>query len=893
MMLNIRSIFFIAIGLAVLSIVVFGSRSYGIQLEDHVEILAAIIVPSAVGLLLLKLKSRITYSLFMKNKKVESGNELSRLLGLDSITLRNNYVLASGQGKLVGHAYFQITNIPYLLDDLDKEKKVFITGNFVRLLSTLSFPFELIPRIMPVPASVYLSQINREISDLRLTLSSEGSVANPKRQARLKYLEKISHRLLEGEGVRDVSWLCHLMVEGKNEASIVRELEANAKTLMSALESGLNVRAERLKENRMLEVLREFFRASLRINPRKANRILAWDLAYLIPLAKPKLPPLEKLLSGIYLGRTTANGIVCLDLSRYANPHMVVVGKSGYGKSTTVKTLTSRMYDLWGTPTIFIDYAGEYEPYVKSRGGLVLNMQTSGINPFELGPVTLIDRMRQLIDTFQKLSELTLVQRNALSYYIAKAYHAKGFMPNDPTTWKNEPPIIQDMIELMREDIPTQRIGKQLTLMALTEKLQALSSGPLGVFRKSKFSVTDLTKGFVCVDLSKVTSTIIKDMVAYTILQHIDAEMRLRGVVSGIRLVIVLDEAWKLCRDEDSLPVTIIKEGRKYGYSLIASSQGSTVDLAESILSNAGTVIIHHTEHPKDLHFIQQAYGLTEQELARIKNAPIGEALAKIGDDPRPFFVKVEMEEVEDGTQTSEKSIVSPLLAQRGGNVNDYEEIGNNCDPLDNPANFRTGTAYDNLSQNAGKLLASITDQAERKTTEYYELLRLNVYQGNKARLELLMHKLIEAVELPNVESMGRYGKVLRLTKLGHTFSNTERDSNRFGGTMHRHIVKMVMRKFKDHKLEEEKPLGEGKRVDLVVDGRIAVEVETRDFSESNIRKNLDAGFEKVIVVCQSRQQATSFQSKLNEIFPNEPRIIITTVASLMSSFEIVGRKKE
>ena len=45
-----------------------------------------------------------------------------------------------------------------------------------------------------------------------------------------------------------------------------------------------------------------------------------------------------------------------------------------------------------------------------------------------------------------------------------------------------------------------------------------------------------------------------------------------------MQLVGVLDEAWKLCEDADSLPVGIIKERRKYGYSLMVSIQNA-IDL--------------------------------------------------------------------------------------------------------------------------------------------------------------------------------------------------------------------------------------------------------------------------------------------------------------------------
>lgn len=900
-MLNMKSVFILAVGLAAVSMIVFGSESFGINLADYYLIIIIVAVTASVPLVLFKARHTLLFTFSYKNKKISNDSEMAKMLGLSNMTLRTNYVLAEGSGKLVGHAYFRISNVPFLLDDLDKEKKMWYVGNFVRILSTLNFPFELIPRIMPVPTGVYLNQINKEIDDLKMTLSAEGSMANPRRQARLKYLERIARRLLEGEGTRDVSFLCHIMVEGKTEDELTKELEANAKTLMSALESGLNVRAERLKGTKMLEVVREFFPAALKVNPPKANRMLTWDLAYLIPLAKPKLPPVEKLLHGVYMGRTTGGAIVCLDLNRYANPHVAVLGKSGYGKSTTVKTLTSRLYDLFETPVLIIDYAGEYAPWVQSRNGLVIDMHTSAINPFELGPATLNDRMRQLIDTFQKLSDLSLPQRNALAHYIAKAYEMKGFKVDDPTTWNNEAPTTDDLIKMMTSDLSGLKITKQLTLMALIEKLQALSGGPIGIFNRSQFSISSLTQGFVCVDLSKVTSNIMKDMIAYTILQHIDAEMRIHGLRNKVRLAIVLDEAWKLCREEESLPVTIIKEGRKYGYALIVSSQDATVDLAESILANAGTVIIHHTEHPKYLRFFSSSYGLTTQELSRIQNAPVGEALVKIGIDPRPFFVKVEMEDVEvqqiENVPATQQLVQKDAIAQptsetiRNETANTENKIiMPQTEKLDNiiapSESLDPKQVYAKLSKNARKLLNAVAKNPELNTTEYYDKLGLNAYQGNKAKSELESYHFIEGVELPKIVGKGRYGKALRLTKTGYRVIN-QKHNFRYGGTIHRHIINLIAKKFYDHKIDYEYSIGGGKKVDLVIDRKIAIEVETRDFSESNITKNLQAGFDKVVVICQTQQQAQKFREMLEERLAKNSRVRITDVASFLEESSI------
>lgn len=790
--MDLKMVFLICLAISAVTTALSAVEKFAVRAEHAMMALASVVV-SIMGIAFYKLQSYFIYILLIRNKTFKDSSPFGQLLGVPSLTPRDRYILSSAEGRMVGHAYFEIKNVPYMLDDLEKDKKVWMVGNFNRILSSLNFPYELIPRIMPVSSSQYLGQINKQIEDLRAAVSAEGRLASPKKTLRLKQLETIAKRISEGEGVREVSFLCHIMVEGKDESVVAKELEANAKTLLSVMESGLNVQARRLTGKQMNDKVREFFRACVKVKPSKTSKFLTWDLAYLIPLAKSKLPPLEKLLKGVYLGRTSAGVPIFFEPNSMPSGHIACLGKSGFGKSSTVKTLASRLYDLNEISILIVDYAGEYAPWVLSRGGKVIDMQQTGMNPFEIGPSTLTDRIRQIMDALQRLVELSLVQRNELSNYIIRAYRMKGFRPDDPLTWKRQAPTIDEIVSLINDDLPKSSAIKRSTLMALTERLESLSSGPMGIFRKSTFDVSDIIGGFVCIDLSRITSSTMKDMIAYSILQYVDSEMRTRGLWNEIRLVVVLDEAWKLCRDEDSLPVTIIKEGRKFGYALVVSLQDATADLAESILSNAGTVIIHHTEHPKYLRFFENAYGLTKDEVARIRNAPIGEALMKIGNDPRPFFVSIEMEHAEQAktpqilTIPSESGIILP-----------------------------------------------------------------------------------DSAEPPQIgRTISSYAETEKLTEKGRQLTETK-EARRKGGAIHSRIVKMIARKFSDHSLAFEYPLKNGMMTDIVLN-ETAIEVQVRDWSEDNIRKNLNAGlFEKVIVITLTKAQAESFNLKIQETFPNE-----------------------
>src|SRR2546427_3314869 len=591
-------------------------------------------------------RRRLGFHAYVKNRVVET-SQIAGLLGIRNLKIKNDYVCVQDEnGRLVVHAYIRIRDIPFLIDDLDQSKKLLLVGNFVRLIGTLGFCFEIIPRVIPISSEAFLKTVGKQIEDQKLVATSEGSLVNPARQARIQRLQRIYDRMAKGERAKDVGFLAHVMVDGHDEAKLVSELDTNAKTLISALESTLGIKAERLTGYDMYSTVKEFFRASSVVLPSKTFRVLTWDLAYLVPLTRPRLPPFEKMLTGVYIGRTYGGMPACLDINSYSNPHGCTLGASGAGKSTFIKTFLTRCHDLEQIPVMIIDYAGEYRDYVLSRNGTVIDFSKDTINPFELGSATLADRIRQVVDSFDHNCDFkTINQRNAFSYYVAKAYREKGLKPTERETWKSEPPTVQDIIRLMEQDVDHLKPMKQVTVLTLLDRLQAVASGAFGIFGKSTVSINALTQGFTCIDLSKVTSSFLKDMIAWTVLQFIDSAMRVDGTQNRVRLIIAIDEAWKLCRSETSLPVSIVREGRKFGYALVVASQG--IDLAESILANAGTAVIFRTQHPRYMNFFKSAYGLNEQELLRVQNLSVGEALVKLCDDPRPFFVKVEMEEIE------------------------------------------------------------------------------------------------------------------------------------------------------------------------------------------------------------------------------------------------------
>lgn len=134
--------------------------------------------------------------------------------------------------------------------------------------------------------------------------------------------------------------------------------------------------------------------------------------------------------------------------------------------------------------------------------------------------------------------------------------------------------------------------------------------------------VESRSKGIVHFDLSGITSEAGKVGVADGILRGIAGSMRRSDNLCGKRVFIMLDEAWKLLAESNSLE-TILREGRKYRHGLIFSSQlMEDVDLA--LLSNAATLFAFRLQNSQSLERLARNYNLRACETERIQNLNTG-----------------------------------------------------------------------------------------------------------------------------------------------------------------------------------------------------------------------------------------------------------------------------
>lgn len=102
--------------------------------------------------------------------------------------------------------------------------------------------------------------------------------------------------------------------------------------------------------------------------------------------------------------------------------------------------------------------------------------------------------------------------------------------------------------------------------------------------------------------------------------------MRSRSLDSQERIFILLDEAWKLLKEDRNLE-TIIREGRKYKVGLILASQ-LIEDMELPMLASSAALFVFKIQNKRSLEKLSKNYNLGEKMVRSVQNLNVGSCLA-------------------------------------------------------------------------------------------------------------------------------------------------------------------------------------------------------------------------------------------------------------------------
>jgi hypothetical protein len=355
----------------------------------------------------------------------------------------------------------------------------------------------------------------------------------------------------------------------------------------------------------------------------------------LVSVAMRQQPSAEPYPLRLPLGKNTDTGkLVYWDPvtstpKKLTNQHILIVGKSGAGKTQTAGAFLWELTKA-GIPSLIFDFQGEYMSgkLVSANGTTFLDCTKAkvldaadgiDVNPLEV-PVdphsgkkqNYVKVVYQVAHSLAKIFALGDIQHAILRDAISQAFIAAGFTPNNKETWQKSAPnfsAVWTILKHMEEEIGGNVRNLNLRVQPLFET---------GVFPDNpdprRFGVI-LEEPHV-LRLSNLATPELMVAVSRFVLQKIYSDMLAKGPTQAIRVFAVVDEAHKLSYEETL--TELIREARKYGVGILLASQ-SVKDFDRIVFDMVGTKIALQLEGD-DAKVMSENLGLVdkhERDIAR------------------------------------------------------------------------------------------------------------------------------------------------------------------------------------------------------------------------------------------------------------------------------------
>lgn len=336
--------------------------------------------------------------------------------------------------------------------------------------------------------------------------------------------------------------------------------------------------------------------------------------------------------SGILYGiNAHNNSLVLFDRFEMENANSVVFGKSGGGKSYTVKLEILRNL-LLGTQVLIIDPEDEYRYLAETVGGSFIKISINSpnhINPFDL-PAPKPDESS--VDVFKShlldmtgllkllLGELTPEESSLLDEALIQTYAIKDITP-DSDFINSEPPVMSDLQSILEGLTGAESMAIRLRKYT-TGSFAGFLSSPTNVVLDSKLVVFNIR------DMEEE----LRPIAMYLILNHIWTQVR-RDLKKRI---LVADEAWVLMKYQigAEFMFNIAKRARKYYLGLTTITQDipdfMSTPQGRAIVTNSSMQILMK-QSTAAIDVVKETFNLTDSEKYYLLEARVGYGLFFIG----------------------------------------------------------------------------------------------------------------------------------------------------------------------------------------------------------------------------------------------------------------------
>lgn len=494
----------------------------------------------------------------------------------------------------------------------------YVGPNWLNSLITFDHSLLISMFIYPTQSKVVLDDLKRKIAEMEATLESEikkGRVVDPTVQVALDDALSLQAEIAKGaERFFQFGLYITIPAESKEELDrLVKEVESSLSSLLIICKRAV-LEAE------------EGFKSTL---PLFMDKLTVWrnmdttSLAMTFPFVTSSLSMTEGILFGV---NQSDSSLVIFDRFSLENANMVILGKSGGGKSFMVKLEVMRQL-MVGIEVIIIDPENEYRTVCQNFGGEYVEFASSSsvrINPFDLpvaeeGEDALANNVLSL-HTLMKviMGELTPEEDALLDRALILTYQQKG-ITQDPTTHKIEPPILEDLYKVLIG--MEQEAGRNMSL-----KFEKFIKGSAsGIFNsQSNFAFKNKLTVFGVRDLEEN----LRPIAMYITLDYIWTKVRHEKK----KRLLIVDEAWYLIKQKETAEYIFgfAKRARKYGLGLTTITQ----DVEDFLATNEGKAIITNSsmqillkQSPVAIDKLTDLFYLTSGEKHFLLSSGVGEGL--------------------------------------------------------------------------------------------------------------------------------------------------------------------------------------------------------------------------------------------------------------------------
>ena len=497
-----------------------------------------------------------------------------------------------------------------------------VSPNWLSILIDYKETMNISMFIYPVESKDVLANLRRKISEMEATLQSDaeqGLEPDPKIGAALEDAIALREELARGLE-RFFQFGLYITLS----ASTIEELDTKSKELTSLLASNLLV----VKSSTLQ--MEDGFKTTLPSGIDKlflTRNMDTTSLASTFPFTSYEISHPNGILYGV---NTINNSLAIVDRFSFENANEVVFGKSGSGKSFLVKLeiLRQMMFDA---EILIIDPEDEYRTLCHALDGEYINFSKNSevkINPFALLADDLTEAqlgikilsLHGLLKTM--LGEMSPTQEAILDRAIVLSYKQKGITP-DPVTFKNEPPILEDLYKtlLNMEEQDARELSFRLE--------KHIKGGFSGLFnQQTNYDIKNRITVFSLKQLEDVLRPIAMHVVLDFIWNRVRTKLKKR--------ILVVDEAWYLMKHPDSASFLqgIAKRARKYYLGVTTLTQDIedflSSDYGKSILSNSSVQILLK-QNSSEVEVLAKTLFLSEGEKQFLVTAQVGEGLLFAG----------------------------------------------------------------------------------------------------------------------------------------------------------------------------------------------------------------------------------------------------------------------